>query len=93
MSLEDIPLMPGLEEIPAETLSFDKPEGRIIESYAYLHSITQSQVIKYYADALPQFGWGKTTQNKYFRGQEYLELSFETREKQTFLRIVIRPSL
>ncbi len=93
LSLEDIPLMSGLEEIPAATHSLDKPEGRIIESYAAMENVTSHQVSQYYAQALPAFGWGQTAKNKFFRENEYLEISFETHKGQEFTKITIRPSL
>ena len=33
-NLQDIPLMPGLVERGDDTLFFDKPEGRVVESVA-----------------------------------------------------------
>ena len=33
-ALPDLPVMPALEEVPEAGVSFDKPEGRIVEVYA-----------------------------------------------------------
>lgn len=93
MLVEDMPLMPGLAELQDETVSFDKPEGRIIESYAVMDNITREQVSEYYKITLPQFGWGRVKDNVYFRGQEYLELLFVERAEKTFLRVTVRPTL
>jgi hypothetical protein len=93
LSLEDIPLMQGLEELPDSTVSFDKPEGRIIESYALMHNATRAQVLAYYKQVLPQFGWGPAGGNKYFREREHLEISFENHGKTPLLKIMVRPSL
>ena len=94
LSIEDMPLMSGLEELPQDTMSFDKPEGRIIESYAILRDgITREQVFTYYKVTLPQFGWGHVRGNQYFRGKEYLDLSFVEKDGQDFLKIMVKPSL
>ena len=92
-SLEDVPLMPGLTEIPDETVSFDKPEGRIIESSAMMQGVNRQQVSLYYKVSLPQFGWGEVQENVFYRGQEYLELSFFRRGDVDYVRIMVRPTL
>lgn len=93
MLVEDMPLMTGLVELQDETLSFDKPEGRIIESYASMENITRQQVVEYYKVILPQFGWGRVKDNVFFRAHEYLELSFVERAGKAFLRVTVRPTL
>lgn len=85
--------MPGLEEIPADTLTFDKPEGRIIESFALMHHLKDSDVTAYYTRVLPAFGWGAAGKNRFFRQSEMLEISFETGQNGRFTKITIRPSL
>ncbi|MDH5749772.1 MAG: hypothetical protein OEY85_10740, partial [Rhodospirillales bacterium] len=32
--MEDLPLMPGLEEVAASSIVFDTPQGRIVETFA-----------------------------------------------------------
>ncbi|MCB1783061.1 MAG: hypothetical protein KDI13_03630 [Alphaproteobacteria bacterium] len=94
LSLQDIPLMPGLEELPAETLSFDKPEGRIIETIALMDArLQRGQVLSYYRTALPQFGWGKSGENSFYRKDESLEISFDKRESGNIVKFMIRPLL
>jgi hypothetical protein len=94
MSLEDIPLMEGLEELEDQTLSFDKPEGRIIESLALMRGVSRQQVLSYYRQALPHFGWqvmeGGTM---FFRGKEYLDLTFHQKDGISVVKIMVKPTL
>lgn len=52
----DLPLMPGLWEVPEAGMVFDKPQGRIVEAEARGEE-TAAAVRAYYADALPPLGW------------------------------------
>ncbi len=87
--LQDIPLMSGLDELEDQTVSFDKPEGRIIESKALMQGITKDQVLYFYQITLPQFGWGKVAENQFFRNGEFLEIDFE----EELVKIMIKPTL
>ncbi len=89
--LQDMPLMPGLVELADQTVVFDKPEGRIIESVAQIHSISEGEIRSYYESVLPQFGWSRIDGNAFVRGDERLQLSFEDYEDQSFLRIMVMP--
>lgn len=94
MSLEDIPLMQGLTELPDRTVSYDKPEGKIVESVASMQGITRAQVLNYYRAVLPQFGWQIMDEgNMYFRGHEYIEIAFDEDAGQSFVRIMVKPTL
>ena len=92
-SLRDIPLMEGLIEIEENITTFDKPDGRIIDAYAAIENTNQDNILTYYNATLPQFGWSKTETNIFYRNREFLELSFETNEGTSVLKISIRPSL
>ena len=91
--LQDVPLMHGLEEIEDSAVYFDKPEGRIIESVARMHNATEDQVLDFYADILPQFGWGPVAERRFFRKNEYLEIHFEKKNGRRVLKMMIRPTL
>lgn len=90
-SLEDIPLMPGLQELPDQALFFDKPEGRIIEARAAMGSLTPEQVLAYYRQALPQFGWGRIDETSFFREQEKLVLSFQSGRSGPLVKFMVNP--
>src|SRR5262249_20377772 len=50
---EDVPLMPGLAPVAGSALTFDKPEGRIVEAQAS-GKVTRAAVHRFYAESLPQ---------------------------------------
>lgn len=91
-ALQDVPLMPGLNELPDQAVIFDKAEGRIIESVAHIENGTNESVAEYYAIALPQLGWQRVDTASYVRGDEHLRFAFETIETQRFFRIMIEPN-
>ena len=88
---QDLPLMSGLEELHEQTVSFDKPAGRIVQLWAYVGMQSQDDVTSYYDASLPQFGWAKRSDNVFIRGQESLVLEFETLDEKTYLKIEVGP--
>ncbi|MGH1374892.1 MAG: hypothetical protein ACRBCK_00980 [Alphaproteobacteria bacterium] len=91
--LKDVPLMTGLSELPDRAVSFDKPEGQIVEVVAQMGVLSQDELIAFYDVALPQFGWSKTTQGVFFRRNEFLEISFEQIGGQEIVKVMVRPTL
>ena len=71
----DLPLMPGLAEIQGTSTVFDKPSGRIVETYATGTGITMSDLVKFYASTLPQLGWKRTGDLYFERAKEQLLLT------------------
>ncbi len=92
-SLEDIPLMPGLSELPAQGMVFDKPEGRIVEALALTGGIPHQDILVYYGGTLPQLGWGRVNDSRFFREGEVLEISFSRLAEGDVVRIMVRPVL
>lgn len=90
-SMQDIPLVPGLGELPDQTVSFDKPEGRIVESVAEIETGNAALIKGAYEETLPQLGWRRTADNSYVRGKESLTLAFEHYEGRNFIRVMVRP--
>ena len=90
-TIDDLPLMPGLKEIPSESVYFDKPEGRIIEAFAEMHHVSQKDVLLYYQGSLPQFGWGRVNDQTFFRDQEQLEISFTRQNNHQLVKILVKP--
>jgi len=71
--IEDLPLMPGLKELPEATLVFDSPSGRYVEAYA-IGRISGADIDRFYSASLPQLGWTITTGPSYQREGEVLEI-------------------
>jgi hypothetical protein len=90
-SIQDMPLMPGLVELTDQTVMFDKPEGRIIESVAEIESASQPEISRYYETALPQLGWSRVAADSYVREGESLKISFETLKGHRFFRVIVAP--
>lgn len=90
-SMQDVPLVSGLEEVKDQTVTFDKPEGRIVESVAEIVAGDFSSVKKSYEETLPQLGWKKIEENSFAREKEFLHLNFEAYEGRNFVRVMVRP--
>jgi len=91
-ALQDVPLMPGLEELDGPSFTFDKPEGDITEGVAVMHAVDEGHVLNFYQATLPQFGWGRVSDSEFYRKNEYLEITFEKDQGNDIVRIMIRPS-
>ena len=70
----DLPLMPGLDEMKESRLVFDKPAGRIVETYAS-GAMTRYEVLAFYDSTLPQLGWRRDNSGGYLREGERLQLT------------------
>lgn len=90
-ALQDVPLMPGLAEMSEQTVIFDKPVGRIVESVADLRGLSRAAVLGYYAESLPQLGWRQAGKGRFTRDSEILELKFQQIGGHDFLRISVMP--
>ena len=73
--IEDLPVMPGLEQMRDAGVSFDKPEGRIVE-VAASGKVSRRAVVEFYRAVLPQLGWRAAGRGRYRREGEHLNLSF-----------------
>jgi hypothetical protein len=78
--IEDLPVMPGLTEIPEAGLVFDKPAGRIVEAYAQGEGRKQA-VLDFYRRTLPELGWHLQADDRYAREGE--ELTLQVRENDS----------
>jgi hypothetical protein len=90
-AVEDMPIMPGLNEEPGASTVFDKPEGRIVQLVA-AGRVERDRVLKFYADALPQLGWRRTAEGNWRREAEQLRLEVRPKGGDSELRIQIAPS-
>ncbi len=91
-SIPDVPLMDGLTELTDQTLVFDKPEGRIVESVALIDGQAPDSVLRFYNDTLPQLGWARIAELSFRRENEVLKMSVEGNEGKNFLRVNIAPA-
>lgn len=74
--IDDLPLMPGLTDIPDAGVVFETPAGRIVEAQALTGDQGPAQVRAFYDASLPQLGWEKIKSGQYRREGETLHLEF-----------------
>ncbi len=91
-SIPDMPLMDGLTELTDQTVVFDKPQGRIIESVALSDGQAPDSVLEFYNETLPQLGWARIADLSFRRENEVLKMSVESNEGKNFLRVNIAPA-
>lgn len=89
--IADLPLMPGLRELPGEGLLFDKPGGRIIEAYAEGENLARQAVIDFYHQTLPQLGWQRQGNLVFVREAEELKLTLSEEGRRVIVRFDIAP--
>lgn len=68
---EDLPLMPGLANVPAASVSFDAAAGRIVVAFAE-GRIEVPALHAFYAQTLPQLGWTPDGTGRWTREGEVL---------------------
>ncbi len=86
----DLPLMPGMAEMPDAGVSFDKPEGRIVEVYAQGEG-NADEVLRFYRRTLPQLGWEAAGPKRFRREGEVLDLEVKTAGNFVTLRCALHP--
>ncbi len=91
-SLGDVPLMPGMDELPDSAVIFDKPGGRIIEATGVGEAIAVPAVQIFYENTLPQMGWQPVKPGVFVRQSELLTIRAEAKDDYTMVYFMIRPS-
>jgi hypothetical protein len=86
----DLPLMPGLAEVEGAGVLFDKPDGRIVEAYAF-GEVAAAAVRRFYAETLPQLGWRARGGMNFEREGERLTLTLGGRDGALTVRFDIVP--
>lgn len=90
-TLNDVPLMPGLYEMVDDSVVFDKPEGRIIESRAASEKLAGAQIKSFYKHTLPQMGWVPRADGSYVRDGETLTMNVEKQGNYSIVRFMVAP--
>lgn len=87
--IDDLPLMAGLDEA-GDGVQFATPQGRIAEVTAR-GRVSRAQVLKFYADTLPQLGWSRTGDGRFAREGETLALVFDESGGALSVRFSVTP--
>ena len=91
-ALYDVPVMPGLEELPDQAMLFDKPDGRIASVVAASRTLDEGAVTRFYDETLVQMGWKKEAQNQYVRGADRLSMDVVKRPPLTLVHFTLEPA-
>lgn len=84
--------MEGFEELEDQTLVFDKPAGRIVESFAVAGDVTAAQAVSFYRNILPQLGWHEESKTHFVRNEEQLFLKIEEKQDAVILHFTLSPN-
>jgi len=88
--IDDLPLMPGLEEVDGSVLVFSKPEGRIIEVTAR-GAVTRETVRAFYDRTLPELGWRRQEAGGWQRENEILRFDMRDDQKGLVVQFSLTP--
>ena len=89
-AVADLPLMPGLAEVPEAGLVFDQPSGRIVEAYAQ-GAVDRAAVRSFYLDTLPNLGWRAKAEALFQRDGEELRLDMSGENGALVVRFTLQP--
>ena len=89
-AVADLPLMPGLAEVPEAGLVFDQPSGRIVEAYAQ-GAVSRAAVRAFYLDTLPNLGWRAKAEALFQREGEELRLDIAGDDGALTVRFTLQP--
>ena len=87
---EDLPLAPGLVNVPEAGTGFDKPTGRIVVAYAQ-GKVPKAEIERFYKNTLPQLGWARQPGGSYLREGERLTIEFLGAEGTVTVRYTLAP--
>ena len=91
-AVADLPLMPGLVEMPESALVFDNPGGRIID-VSVTGTVSVEEVLAFYEETLPQLGWDLLREGSFVREGEQLKVIAETMSDGVAVRFSITPRI
>ena len=89
-AISDLPLMPGLQEVKGASVVFDKPSGRIVETFAK-GAVSRDEVETFYDRTLPQLGWRAEGTGRYWREGERLSLHLAESGPLLTVRFTLAP--
>jgi hypothetical protein len=88
--IEDVPLAPGMVELPGGLL-FDSPAGRIVDTRAET-DLTTSCVREVYSQTLQQLGWQAMGEMHFRRDNEILKIEFEEKKRPLMVHFTLTPT-
>ena len=89
-AIEEVPLMAGLTEEETPALDFDKPDGRLVETYAY-GEVGAQEATDFYRAVMPEFGGQNIDGLVFTREGEMLRIELIPEEHALVVRFVLSP--
>ena len=86
----DLPIMPGMRELPDADVSFDTTSGRIVIAFVRTDRKANS-VMVFYDRVLRQLGWKKKSSRVFIRDEESLTFDFINDGDWLIVRFSIEP--
>ena len=86
---EDVPLMPGFEVLPAETVDFDTPAGQIVLVTMQSKDKTADSFFDFYRSTLQALGWQYQQKGYFTRDKDTLSWHVEKKAAPTRIRFDI----
>jgi hypothetical protein len=90
--MDDLPLAPGLAEVPGSALVFDSAKGRLVEGYA-AGKVERAKIDAFYGTTLVQLGWTKFGPGRFRRESEELTIEFTAPANSGELELTVRFAL
>jgi len=89
--LPDIPLMPEMAELEDQSFSFDKEEGRVVETVGFLSASTPEKAIEFYQGALKSLGWKPLNSKAFSRNGEQIIITTERVANGLLVKLTLSP--
>ena len=86
----DLPIMPGMQELPDANISFDTASGRIVEAFAKTEQSVE-RILSFYKNILPQFGWRVEKDTMFVRDSEILIIDLRKDGDSVIVQFSLEP--
>ena len=86
----DLPIMPGMQELPDANISFDTASGRIVEAFAQTEQSVE-KIVSFYKNVLPQLGWRVEKDTMFVRDTEILIINLRKDRDSVIVQFSLEP--
>ena len=86
----DLPIMPGMQELPDANVSFDTASGRIVEAFAKTEQSVE-RILSFYKNILPQLGWRVEKDTMFVRDSEILIIDLRKDGDSVIVQFSLEP--
>ena len=86
----DLPIMPGMQELPDANISFYTASGRIVEAFAKTEQNGET-ILSFYKNVLPQLGWRVENDITFVRDTEILILDLRKDRDSVIVQFSLKP--